>query len=579
MSTEPVEFMRRPQRWDVQFGPEMTDPDVDRLLTLEPFRSVDARQFPASASLRDILRNDTRILKFKRGDVIVREGDYGESAFLILSGSVTVALQALDPHILGRRATKKKSFFKAIAQRWTNPDNVEVLDSSRLKVLSQTGSLSSADDGATGIFLQDVDKVLSSVHTDRLEAGAIFGELAALGRCARTSTIIADGDAELLEMRWQGLRDIRARSDGIRQAIDRRYRENALQSQLRSTSIFKHLGEAELKEVADATEFETYGTFDWNTSYKSLAQQDPAVRLKQEPIIAEEGHYPNGLIIVRAGFVRVSHRHGNGHKTISYLGSGQYAGLEELAHNLLVADPLLNMPLQHTLRAVGYVNILRVPTPMIEKHVLQQMLAPIAEKKRRSFRPAPRPKTSDEPSPDLVDPAKLEFLADNRFINGTQTMMIDMDRCTRCDDCVRACASAHENNPRFIRHGPIHGHHMIANACMHCQDPVCMIGCPTGAIHRDTVTGNVLINASTCIGCATCANSCPYNSIRMVEARNDRGLPILDQTTSAPIFKATKCDLCADQWGGPACERACPHDALMRVDMKDMESLGSWLRR
>jgi len=109
---------------------------------------------------------------------------------------------------------------------------------------------------------------------------------------------------------------------------------------------------------------------------------------------------------------------------------------------------------------------------------------------------------------------------------------------------------------------------MIANACMHCADPVCMIGCPTGAIHRDSMRGNVVINDLTCIGCATCANSCPYNNIRMVEIRATNGDFVLDQNTNLPILKATKCDLCTDQLGGPACERACPHDALKRVDMK-----------
>ena len=178
-----------------------------------------------------------------------------------------------------------------------------------------------------------------------------------------------------------------------------------------------------------------------------------------------------------------------------------------------------------------------------------------------------------------IEPGMLEFLVENRYINGTATMMIDMDRCTRCDDCIRACASAHDNNPRFIRHGQIYGHHMVANACQHCQDPVCMIGCPTGAIHRDAATGNVVINDNTCIGCATCANSCPYNNIRMVEIRDKRGSFILDQNTNMPIAKATKCDLCVDQWGGPSCERACPHDALKRVDMREVETLAGWLNR
>ncbi len=172
----------------------------------------------------------------------------------------------------------------------------------------------------------------------------------------------------------------------------------------------------------------------------------------------------------------------------------------------------------------------------------------------------------------------VNFLVDHRIINGTATMLINTDRCVGCDDCVRACAATHDNNPRFIRHGLEHLNVMVANACMHCVDPVCLIGCPTGAIHRDPEHGNVVINDATCIGCSTCANSCPYNNIRMVEIRNHSGAIINDQESGAPIVKATKCDLCIGQLGGPACQRACPHDALIRVDMRDRERLAKWLR-
>ena len=106
-----------------------------------------------------------------------------------------------------------------------------------------------------------------------------------------------------------------------------------------------------------------------------------------------------------------------------------------------------------------------------------------------------------------------------------------------------------------------------------------MIGCPTGAIARDSASGIVQINDGTCIGCATCANSCPYDAIRMVEIRDGRGAFYIDDSTGLPITKATKCDLCADRLGGPACQEACPHDALVRLDMGDLPGLASWLGR
>jgi Fe-S-cluster-containing dehydrogenase component len=134
---------------------------------------------------------------------------------------------------------------------------------------------------------------------------------------------------------------------------------------------------------------------------------------------------------------------------------------------------------------------------------------------------------------------------------------------------------AHENNPRFIRHGFRSDKFMIANSCMHCSDPVCMVGCPTGAIHRNP-SGQVIINDDTCIGCATCANSCPYNNIRMVMIRNKKGAIVLDEQNN-PIVKATKCDLCEGQIVAPACEQSCPHDAMRRIDIHNITNLEEWL--
>jgi Fe-S-cluster-containing dehydrogenase component len=179
----------------------------------------------------------------------------------------------------------------------------------------------------------------------------------------------------------------------------------------------------------------------------------------------------------------------------------------------------------------------------------------------------------------LIDQGLLEFLVDRRLINGRQAMVIDLDRCTRCDDCVRACAATHDNNPRFVRQGPRHGSFMAAHACMHCVDPVCMIGCPTGAIGRDPATGVVRINDQTCIGCSVCAQSCPYENIQMVEIRDRRGAVVLDAATRQPIAKATKCDLCVGLAGGPACQRACPHDALVRIDLGDLGAVAEWVNR
>jgi Fe-S-cluster-containing dehydrogenase component len=233
-------------------------------------------------------------------------------------------------------------------------------------------------------------------------------------------------------------------------------------------------------------------------------------------------------------------------------------GLEELLESWR-GDHTAEFKLKNTISALGYVDVIRIPVTVLEKYVFPNMAEQSSGVR------------ADLDEQMLSDGAVMEWALDKRYMNGTQSMVIDLDRCMRCDDCVRACASTHNGNPRFRREGEVFDRKMVANACMHCKDPVCMIGCPTGAIHRSLETGSVLINDDTCIGCATCANSCPYQNIVMVPIRGKNGAVVKDTSDGGgqPIVKATKCDLCAGNPGGPACVRACPHDALSRIDFRD----------
>ena len=106
-----------------------------------------------------------------------------------------------------------------------------------------------------------------------------------------------------------------------------------------------------------------------------------------------------------------------------------------------------------------------------------------------------------------------------------------------------------------------------------------MIGCPTGAIGRDADSGVITINDPSCIGCGTCANSCPYHNITMVETFDRQGRPLVDDATSQPIVKATKCDFCHGRPSAPACQNACPHDALVRIDLTEPTELDRWLSK
>ena len=350
-----------------------------------------------------------------------------------------------------------------------------------------------------------------------------------------------------------------------------------------------------IEEIVKVTEFLSFGKFQW---FQRSAEEEQdgthwSARLTNQPLIASQGHYPNGIYMVRAGFARLARESDQGEETVSYLRpeSPFGYGLEEVIENFLAKrDPAsaarrgARMTLPYTLRAIGYADTVFFPTSVLERFVLPSYRIEDLRSLVSGEKTALEGMRGLKTVPDGVPSDLRDFLVDHHLINGTQSMVINLDRCTRCDDCVRGCASSHERNPRFVRHGLVHQNLMVANACMHCVDPVCLIDCPTGAIHRPLGGGLVVIQDATCIGCSACAHNCPYDNIRMVPIRDPDEAVLtkeLEGTVGDPQLRATKCDLCYDQTKGEtACVRACPHDALRRVDLSDLGSLldlAKWL--
>ncbi len=377
----------RPQRWDAPFGDAMREIDVDRLLTVEPFRGIDPAIFPPSLPLRDILKNDARLVRFAPGDVIVREGDYGSSAFLILRGRVRVVLAGLSPETLGRQPPRKRGWLATLwrvlwqpklpeVRRFyssaTNSDGQPVgatdydAHFSLCEFLCSKGIGVRGDSVHTRIFLQDVPRVLEETDTVALEAGEIFGELAAITRSPRSATVFAEDDVVLVEIRWQGLRDLMRRTDALRQHVERLYRENSLRVHLRETPLLAELPPEQLAAVADATVFESHGEFDWHTAYESAVRRRTGDAIVEEPLIAEEGLPATGLILIRSGFARQSRRYGHGHRTAAYLGRGKVVGMTEAIRAFHGRQATT---WDWSLRALGYVDVLRIPQQALDELV------------------------------------------------------------------------------------------------------------------------------------------------------------------------------------------------------------------
>jgi Fe-S-cluster-containing hydrogenase component 2/CRP-like cAMP-binding protein len=157
---------------------------------------------------------------------------------------------------------------------------------------------------------------------------------------------------------------------------------------------------------------------------------------------------------------------------------------------------------------------------------------------------------------------------------GQSLMVIDLDRCTRCQECVKACVGAHDDGrTRLYLDGPrFEGRYLIPVSCRQCYDPVCMIGCPVGAINRGA--GGEIRISDHCIGCSKCADQCPYGSIQMDLLNESLVMDSELQGLLGPGYvlrsvqeRAVVCDQCQSTPAGkPACVYACPHEAAMRVE-------------
>ncbi|MFK5949279.1 MAG: dimethyl sulfoxide reductase anchor subunit, partial [Methylococcales bacterium] len=132
------------------------------------------------------------------------------------------------------------------------------------------------------------------------------------------------------------------------------------------------------------------------------------------------------------------------------------------------------------------------------------------------------------------------------------------DNCIGCHACEAACSEKNDTPAHisfrsvgFVEGGtyPDYQRLNISMACNHCDDPVCLKGCPTRAYTKFTEYGAVLQDPDICFGCGYCTWVCPYNA------------PQLDPVKG----EVSKCNMCVDRLEvglKPSCVAACLGNAL-----------------
>lgn len=101
----------------------------------------------------------------------------------------------------------------------------------------------------------------------------------------------------------------------------------------------------------------------------------------------------------------------------------------------------------------------------------------------------------------------------------------------------------------------------VPRRCMHCLDAPCQKLCPFGVISK-TEQGAVKIDEFFCMGGSKCRDVCPWD-IPQRQAGVGVYMHVVPELAGGGVMY--KCDMCADlleKGEKPACQKACPKDAI-----------------
>ena len=384
--------------------------------------------------------------------------------------------------------------------------------------------------------------------------GSIFGEVGLISGRRRGATIRASEPTILLEIPRKAALRLMAQNKEARDTVNRITTERQL------LQIFgSGLTRDDVAEVLASAQL------------TSIKPDDP---------IITEGEDGYDIYIIRSGSMVVEKMIGGKPVFLSYIPAGSYVG--EMA---LIDGGRRSA----TVRAAIRSEVVRLDGDLFRKLLTKN---PDLEAKMRADMTARRQiNTYIEDQKDkfsgVVDmySSVADFLVDQGIGEATDVLLIDETLCVGCDNCEKACADVHDGLSRLDREaGRTYAHLHVPTSCRHCEHPYCMTDCPPNAIRRGP-DGEVSIDES-CIGCGNCQRYCPYGVIRMDSPPPNRPglLPWLlfgagpgpgepdDAWKKAAKKKhgekpkvAIKCDMCAGKDGGPACVRACPTGAAIRV--------------
>lgn len=426
-----------------------------------------------------------------------------------------------------------------------------------------------------------------------LGRGEFVGERGMLTGQQRTATVKAQTTAMVLEVPEQVIQRMMEVAPSVRHYFENLHNTRSIVSILKRMALFQGVADQDMHWLASKVRFRNY-------------ERDEVLFADRE----EAQPAREALHVILDGFVKVARMSSGSHpgqgkeRIIAYRQNGDYfaGGLDMLGDGKAVTATAINRVRLAEIRREDMLVILSRYPEVNQRfmHRLQEyrVMADAAQ----TFI-GPRDLLLRGQTQALAEAearAGLRALVGGGVVEGTEVLVIDLDKCVHCDKCEEACERRHGHS-RMNRRGMVVGNISVATACRHCQDPVCLL-CSRAGIAR-LPSGEVYITES-CIGCGICAERCPYDNISIISLNEQeaapsstwerftrffskgvgreygkRQLPMAQQFAMpgpltpadgsdaiAEVRKklAIKCDLCAG-YSNQACVQACPTGAAFRV--------------
>ena len=417
------------------------------------------------------------------------------------------------------------------------------------------------------------DVIVGQTKVAALQAGTMFGQLSLLAGVQRNATVKAPPEAavQVLEVQRPALRLLR-KLPKFAEELDEDYRVHGRDALVEDLKARFQLSPELAKELKASARFRTFS---------------------KNHVLARAGGPVSRIYLIKSGWLQRTWQDGEVEQK-DFLGGGYCFGLDAVTGNI-------TWPCTITL--LGRTEVFEISVVKLRQlgergqalfDALRDFGQPALEAPRDGLTPAVRAKTKTAQR-DLIE---------SGLVDATNLLVMDMDLCVRCGNCSLACHRTHGQS-RLVRRG-VHITRLQKPAlsavqsalspevCMHCKDPECLTGCPTGAIER-LRGGQIDIKQASCIGCGDCATQCPYDAISMIprpkKAQGNAGLankfadllrlspePLPPAVETLDDLVAVKCNLCSDSktLNPPdsktqkySCEENCPTGALARINPRE----------